>query len=71
MARKSRVSGTIWALSVATFINRATGFLGLFAAVFFIEIRLSDQAVVIALLVVGISGVLGSLMGGHLADKFG
>lgn len=71
MARKSRVSGTIWALSVATFINRATGFLGLFAAVFFTEIRLSDQAVVIALLVVGISGVLGSLMGGHLADKIG
>lgn len=71
MTQKSRVSRGIWALSVATFINRATGFLGLFAAVFFTEIRLSSHAVVVALLVVGISGVLGSLLGGYVADKIG
>lgn len=48
MAQKlSRVTRDIWALSLATFINRATGFLGLFAAVFFTEIRLEAQAVVI------------------------
>ncbi len=55
MAQKlSRVTRDIWALSLATFINRATGFLGLFAAVFFNEIKLDARAVVLALLIVGI-----------------
>ena len=72
MAQKlSRVTRDIWALSLATFINRATGFLGLFAAVFFNEIKLDAQAVVLALLIVGIAGVSGSLVGGHLADRIG
>lgn len=61
----------IWALSIATFINRATGFLGLFAAIFFTETGMAAQTVVIALLIVGVAGVSGSIIGGQLADRFG
>lgn len=71
MTGRRRIGWDIWALSFATFINRATGFLGLFAAIFFSETGMTDADVVIALLVVGVAGVGGSLLGGQLADKFG
>lgn len=66
-----RIGRDIWALSFATFINRATGFLGLFAAIFFSETGMSATTVVIALLIVGVAGVSGSLIGGQLADRLG
>lgn len=66
-----RIGRHIWALSFATFINRATGFLGLFAAIFFSEIGMTAAVVVIALIVVGVAGVAGSLIGGQLADSLG
>jgi MFS family permease len=52
-------------------INRATGLLGLFAAIFFSETGMTATTVVIALLIVGVAGVGGSLLGGRLADSFG
>ncbi|MEL4162043.1 MFS transporter [Corynebacterium bovis] len=61
----------IWALSVATFINRATGFLGLFAAIFFSVTGMDPGTVVVALVVVGVAGVAGSVIGGQLADHVG
>lgn len=71
MTERRRVGRDIWTLSFATFINRATGFLGLFAAIFFTETGLSAADVVIALLIVGIAGVGGALLGGQLADRLG
>ena len=71
MRERRRIGRDIWALSFATFINRATGFLGLFAAIFFSETGMTATTVAIALLVVGVAGVGGSLLGGQLADKFG
>lgn len=71
MKGRRRIGRDIWALSFATFINRATGFLALFAAIFFSEIGMTATTVVIALLVVGVAGVGGSLLGGQLADRLG
>lgn len=71
MRSHARIERDVWALSVATFINRATGFLGLFAAVFFTEIRMDAGTLVTALLAVGVAGVVGALVGGQLASRFG
>lgn len=71
MRDRRRIGRDIWALSFATFINRATGFLGLFAAIFFSATGMTATTVVIALLIVGVAGVGGSLIGGQLADRFG
>ncbi|AGW42420.1 membrane efflux protein (fosmidomycin resistance) [Leifsonia xyli subsp. cynodontis DSM 46306] len=71
MTGSRRIGRDVWALSFATFVNRATGFLGLFAAIFFSETGMTAGTVVIALLIVGIAGVGGSLLGGQLADRFG
>ncbi|QDZ41818.1 MFS transporter [Corynebacterium sp. sy039] len=68
----SRTPGkTIWALSLATFINRSTGFLGLFAAIFFSSTGMNQQTIVIALFIAGIAGIVGSILGGRLADVWG
>ncbi|WP_285728727.1 MFS transporter [Nocardiopsis sp. ATB16-24] len=71
MRERRRIGRDIWALSFATFINRATGFLGLFAAIFFSETGMTATTVAVALLIVGVAGVGGSLLGGQLADRFG
>lgn len=71
MTDRRRIGRDIWTLSFATFINRATGFLGLFAAIFFTETGMTATVVVAALLIVGVAGVGGSLLGGQLADRFG
>ena len=71
VAPTGRIGGQIWALSLATFMNRATGFLGLFAAVFFSEIGVSATTLVVALLMIGVAGIAGSLAGGQLADRVG
>lgn len=71
MSSRQRLPRYIWALSFATFINRATGFLGLFAAIFFSQTGMPATTIVIALLIVGIAGVGGSLLGGQLADRLG
>lgn len=71
MTARRRIGRDIWTLSFATFINRATGFLGLFAAIFFTETGMTAAVVVAALLIVGVAGVGGALLGGQLADRFG
>ncbi|MFC3848925.1 MFS transporter [Corynebacterium hansenii] len=71
MTDRRRIGGDIWALSIATFINRATGFLTLFAAIFFTGTGMSPETVVLSLSVLGVAGVSGSLLGGRLADRFG
>ncbi|RRO91874.1 hypothetical protein CXF40_05395 [Corynebacterium bovis] len=71
MSAPRGIGRDIWALSVATFINRATGFLGLFAAIFFSVTGMDPGTVVVALVVVGVAGVAGSVIGGQLADHVG
>lgn len=71
MRERGRIGRDIWTPSLATFINRATGFLALFAAIFFSETGMAATTVTIALLTVGVAGVGGSFLGGQLADKFG
>lgn len=61
----------IWIVSVAAFFNRSAGFLAMFAAIFFTDLGLSPQGIVSALLVVGVAGVLGSIVGGHLSKPIG
>ncbi len=61
----------IWIVSVATLINRCVGFLGLFAAVFFQGMKATSSTVAFALLAVGAAGILGSIVGGRAAEKFG
>ncbi|MDO5750544.1 MAG: MFS transporter [Rothia sp. (in: high G+C Gram-positive bacteria)] len=65
------IPGSIWALSWASFINRSTGFLGLFAAIFFTYIGVDPTLLALFLLLSGSAGVLGSLAGGAWADRWG
>lgn len=60
----------VWLVSIATFVNRSIGFLGLFAAVFFSSLRFSPTVVALALFVVGCAGMIGSVVGGRLASRF-
>ncbi len=66
-----KVQKDIWFLSIATFLNRAAGFLSLFAAIFFTQTGMSRGLVTTALLTVGIAGIVGSLAGGAIADSVG
>jgi predicted MFS family arabinose efflux permease len=59
----------VWVVSIATFVNRSVGFLGLFAAVFFNSLSFTPRTVAIALLLVGLGGVLGAIGGGQAASR--
>ncbi|WP_280235869.1 MFS transporter [Nocardia cyriacigeorgica] len=65
------IPAEVWFASIAAFLNRTTGFLALFSAVFYKSMELSASAISLALLAVGVSGVLGSVAGGWSAVRFG
>ncbi|ASU82279.1 MFS transporter [Nocardiopsis gilva YIM 90087] len=61
----------IWIVSIATLLNRSVGFLALFSAIFFQSFDVRANTITIALLVVGVAGVLGAVVGGRIAEKVG
>lgn len=61
----------IWLLSWATFLNRTTGFLALFAAMFFSSVGFEQERIVLALFLCGTAGVLSSTIAGSIADAIG
>ncbi|MFG1791896.1 MFS transporter [Nocardia sp. NPDC049149] len=61
----------VWIISVATLINRSVGFLALFSAIYFQSFDRPANVVTLALLVVGVAGVLGAMAGGWIAERVG
>jgi MFS family permease len=61
----------VWIVSLATFLNRSVGFLALFAAVFFKSLDLNASNISLALFAVGAAGVVGAIVGGWFAARFG
>ncbi|MFG3620046.1 MFS transporter [Nocardia sp. NPDC047654] len=61
----------VWIVSVTTFLSRSVGFLALYSTVFYKSIGLGASALSLALFAAGFAGVLGSLVGGWSATRFG
>ncbi|MGO4616718.1 MFS transporter [Nocardia sp. 2YAB30] len=61
----------VWIVSITTFLSRSVGFLALFSTVFYKSIGLSASGLSLALFAAGFAGVLGSLVGGWSATRFG
>ena len=58
-------------LTFGAFVSRLGSFFSTFATLFLTEWGLSAQSVAPVLICVGVAGVLGSLVGGWLVDRFG
>lgn len=61
----------IWLLCIAVLLNRGSGFLALFAAIYFASLGLEATQLAGALLVIGASGVVGSIWSGRVSDRLG
>ncbi|GGL24534.1 MFS transporter [Nocardia jinanensis] len=61
----------VWIVSITTFLSRSVGFLALFSTVFYKSMGLGAWGLSLALFAGGFAGVLGSVVGGWFATRFG